>query len=92
VKYENIPLYTKQTIDDYVEHGVPPGGFVRAVLANDLIGALSSADYNNSRYMFEIVGYIYNNIPASCHGSHQIIDEWIERKRKERMKERENNQ
>lgn len=92
MKYENIPLYTKQIIDDYVEHGVPPGGFVRAVLANDLMGAFKAADMNNTCSMHEIVCYVYSEIPAGCHGSHAIIDEWINNKRKQRMKERENNQ
>lgn len=42
--------------------------------------------------MHEIVCYVYSEIPAGCHGSHAIIDEWINNKRKQRMKERENNQ
>lgn len=70
----SMPEVTKQTIDDYVEKGYEPGGFVRACLENDLSRALGRADPVNSRHLKDIVGYIHMEIPASVHGSPEKVD------------------
>ncbi len=74
----NIPRRTKDTIDNYVAKGWLPGGFVRAMLANDLKGACGAADNINRKYIFDICSYIYNEIPFEAQGSYQAIDDWIE--------------
>ena len=68
---------TKNGIDQYVEHGIPTGDFLRAVLANDLMEAFGRADQENRRDLYEIAVYIYNETPSTCHGSYAIVDEWI---------------
>ena len=60
---------TKETIDNYVEKGWEPGGFVRACLENNLKEAIGRADPGNLRDIKEIVGYIYMHIPAKVWGS-----------------------
>jgi hypothetical protein len=74
----NIPRRTKDTIDNYVLKGWKPGGFVHAMLANDLKGACGAADSINRRYIFEICSYIYNHTPYQSQGSYQAVDEWLE--------------
>ena len=68
---------TKQTIDDYVNHGIPPGGFVMAVLENNLMESFGRADIENRRDLFEICEYVYNEIPAPCHGSPEAVSKWL---------------
>lgn len=80
---------TKDTLDRYAQQGIPTGGFLRAVLANDLMEAMGRADPGNRATMFEICSYVYNEIPYNCHGSYKIVDEWIEKHREKREKERE---
>ena len=75
---------TKDSLDRYAEHGIPTGGFLRAVLANDLMEAFGRADTENRQDMFEIVGHVYNEMPSPCHGSYEIVDEWIEAAREKR--------
>lgn len=72
---------TKDTIDNYVNHGLEPGGFVRAVLENNLLLSLGKADEENRRDIWEICMYVYNDIPASCHGSPEKVDNWMKRVR-----------
>lgn len=60
----------------YVVRGIPTGGFLRAVLSNDLMGAYSRADLDNIRSMRAIVTYVYSRCPMDCRGSHEVIDEW----------------
>lgn len=68
---------TKETIDDYVTKGYRPGSFVYALLANDLMRALGTADAENRRDIFDICSYVYNNIPDNVHGSYEIVDKHL---------------
>lgn len=72
----------KESIDNYVEHGWPPGDFLQAVLSNDLMNSMGRADMDNRDGLFEICSYIYNEIPAPCHGSREAVAAWIEKKQK----------
>lgn len=73
----NISEGIKQSIDKYVAHRIEPGGFVRAVLENDLKGAFGKADRYNRNNMFEIVKYCYNEIPYTCWGSPEAVQNWL---------------
>lgn len=73
----DIPERTKETIDAYVESGRPTGGFLRAVLSNDLAEAMARGDEDNLTVLFEIVTYLYNYVPVSCWGTPEKVDKWI---------------
>ena len=79
-----IPPNIKQAIDDYVEHGYEPGGFTTAVLANDLMEAMKRADLDSRYNLFAIVYYVYMHTPANCHGSYEIVRDWIAAKKQQR--------
>ena len=64
---------TIQSINDYVTRGFDPGGFVTAVLANDLMSALGRADMENRLTIWVICNYVYNEIGASLHGSYDAV-------------------
>lgn len=68
---------TKGAIDRYVNDGVEAGGFVLAVLSNNLKEAFARADDENTRDMREIVGYCYNEIPSVCWGSPEKVKAWF---------------
>ena len=72
-----IPTRTVETIDRYVQKRVRPGGFVQAVLENNLMGAFNSADDENREALFDIVCYIWNKIPAKCCGSPERVKDWL---------------
>lgn len=71
---------TKDTIDLYVKHRCRPGSFITAVLANDLQGAFSRADLDNRANMFNIVKYVYDNVPMSMCGSYENVNNHLEGK------------
>ena len=75
---ESISL-TIETIDNYVKYKYPPGGFVYAVLSNNLMEAFNRADSINTKYMKDIVSYVYNHIPMDCWGSKEIVDKWLKK-------------
>ena len=74
----NIPEITRESIDAWVEDARPTGGFLRAVLSNDLREAFARADYDNSAAMHDIVSYLYNECPSMCWGSPERVAEWPE--------------
>lgn len=61
----------------YVEHRAPPGCFLRAVLENDLKGAVARADDENQRVIPIYVFWLYNEAPAACWGSPAAVEEWL---------------
>ena len=74
-----IPQHLKDSFDRYVSHGILPGGFLTAVLENNLTEAVGRADTHNLANIRGIVAYAYNEIPADCWGSPEKIDVWINR-------------
>ena len=71
---------TKNGLDNYAQHHVPTGSFLRAVLENNLAESFAHADDDNARDMHEIVAYVYNELPGSCWGSPERVREWLEQK------------
>lgn len=67
----------KESIDLYVQHRVPTGGFLRAVLENDLRNAIGSADMDAMDNLKHIVCYLYNEIPSNCWGNKERVEAWL---------------
>lgn len=68
---------TKDSLDRYVNHRIQPGGFLTAVLSNDLVGAVGRADSFNKKVIPEIITYIYNQLPSNCWGSSEKVQDWL---------------
>ena len=79
----------QDSIDLYVNEGIPPGHFLTACLQNDLTRAIQRADLEARRELHEIVGAI-ENTPAECHGSRENFAAWIKKKADERKARDEN--
>jgi hypothetical protein len=73
-----IPDYMRHGIEAYVMHGVPPGGFLTALFANDLMGALGKADDTNIGRIKDYGTFLYNFTPSGCHGSREVVGKWID--------------
>ncbi len=82
-----LPEHMRDGMKLYLEHGVEPGGFMYAVLTNDLKGACSRADHINMRYLTNIVSYCYNEIPSVAWGSKERVDAWLAKHRENRNAE-----
>ena len=81
-KYSKAPVRILDSINRYVEHGLEPGGFVRAVLSNDLATTFRAADAESLRGLPDILQYIYWEIPSACWGSEAKIKAWMKNKNK----------
>ena len=63
-------------LDRYQLHHLPPGGFLTAVLAHDLMEAVKRADDDNIRQLPAYAAYMYNHMPSACHGSYEAVKAW----------------
>jgi hypothetical protein len=78
-----IPQATKDSLDRYVNEGIMPGSFLRAVLTNDLASAVFKADSKNLAALKDIMLYIYNEVPANAWGSTSTVVDYAQRKFKQ---------
>ena len=70
---ENIPPLTLESLEAYRDHRGPTGGFLRAVLANDLLLATQSADCHNRAAFFDICEYVWMELPTAAYGSYEAV-------------------
>ena len=77
IDYGMLPYHMQEGMRNYIEHGILPGGFLTAVLENDLMGAISKADDFNKRRLHDYGMFLYNEVPASCFGSPEAVQKWI---------------
>ena len=74
--YLDAPVHILDSINRFVEHGLEPGGFVKAVLSNDLVGAFNAADTKSLRGLQDILRYCRSKIPPACWGSPAKVKNW----------------
>lgn len=72
-----IPIRMRDFLFRYVEYGIPPGGFLTAVLENNLSEACGRADDENLENLPAYANYLYNHVPTNAWGSPQKVSEWI---------------
>jgi len=76
---EFIELRFKESIDAYIALGRPTGGFLEAVISNDLKEAIGRADSEALDNIPHIVAYLYNDCPGNCWGSKEKYTAWLKR-------------
>ena len=72
-----VPEHILPSIIAYVKQGRPVGGFLNAVLSNNLLESFKRADDINCIHMFDIVNYLYNEAPSTCWGSPEKVEIWL---------------
>jgi hypothetical protein len=77
-EHAEVPEHLRSALVLYVDQHYRPGGFLEAVLSNDLKGACSGGDELSREALFPIVRWLYNRAPAGCWGSPAKVAEWWE--------------
>lgn len=74
-----VPKEWADVMFNYLAHGLPPGDFFTALLANDAMAALTrSHPANTIDVLKKLVTWISNMLPAEVtHGSYEIVNEWL---------------
>ena len=75
----NVPDHTQQSLTMYYQHGYMPGGFLTALLCNDLMTAVGRADHWNKQCIADIATFVYNEMPADSWGSYEALEAWCKK-------------
>lgn len=84
IDYQILPNYLRGGLRRYIEQGIKPGGFLTAVLENDLKEAVGR-NSGTTETLDQICSFLYNEAPGNCHGSKAIVEKWITDHAKARM-------
>ena len=79
INYARLPEHMREAMQNYIEVGIHPGGFLSAVLANDLMRALGKADDTNRAALHAYGVFLYCEAPPACYGSPAKFNAWIAR-------------
>jgi hypothetical protein len=67
------------SIENYANLKIATGGFLRAVLENNLSEACQTADAKNLANLHNIVNAIYWELPADCWGTRERVNKWLKK-------------
>lgn len=73
---EYVPAEVLEALHAWMLHGKRPGGFLTSCLEDDFTGAVLRADPVNRHHLRAIALHITWELPASCWGSKQKVDDW----------------
>ena len=72
-----IPERMMRSIDSYLRDRLQPGGFLSAVICNDLTSAVFYADDENLKNLPAFVSYFYNEADSRAWGSREKMIKWM---------------
>lgn len=75
---ERIDPSTVGSLARWVFKGIEPGGFLTAVLQNDLFTAVNRADARNAVALKDTVILLFNYCPTGCYGSKEKVRDWLQ--------------
>jgi hypothetical protein len=71
-----IPHHCREAMREYIEHGLPIGSFLHAVLSNDFVEAFGRADETNEARLKDYASFLYCDAPSECWGSPEKVAAW----------------
>jgi hypothetical protein len=72
----SVPEHLRGGLVRYMSDGILPGGFLQAVLCNNLMEAAARADPTSARTLVPIVQFLTDHAPASSWGSREKVLAW----------------
>jgi len=77
MNYELIPEHMREGMRRYLEEGIEPGSFLRAVLENNFVQACAQADSINSAWLFKWAEFLWWEMPGGSWGSPEKVQAWM---------------
>lgn len=77
LRHCHVPDHLHSGLLEYLTARHPPGGFLSAVLANNLTAAFSHADPQSERGLRDLVLFLYRYAPAESWGSVETVSRWL---------------
>ena len=76
----NLGQVVFESLTRYIEDGIETGGFLRAVLENDLAGAINRASdalIIRGVVLTDLVNLLQGWAPSNCWGSREAVAAWL---------------
>lgn len=71
-----IPDYMRDGLIAHILDGRPTGGFLTALLSNDLKETFNKADDVNQKVVYNYVFFLFNYAPRAAWGSPERVERW----------------
>jgi len=75
--YSKLPIRLQEPMKLYAEDRIRPGGFLTALLSNDLLSTFRQADKNNEPEIINIIFWVFWELPVGSWGSREKVEEWL---------------
>ena len=75
--YNKLPLRLRKPMKLDAEDRIRPGGFLTALLSNDLLSTFRQADKNNEPEIINIIVWVFWELPVGSWGSREKVEEWL---------------
>ena len=76
INYDKLPSHMQEAARGYVEDGAGVGGFLTALLSNNLFETYGKADSDNREAIPIWIDFLYWEAPSPCWGSREKVTEW----------------
>lgn len=73
----SLPRHCAVAFCEYLDHGRPLGGFLQAIVANDLYVAAKKSDPMNYQALRQYVDFLYEAADPRAYGSYKRYDVWV---------------
>ena len=75
--WTHITMECQEAIFGYLVYGWEPGGFLTAVMANDLLRAATVADVENVKRLAHVARFVVYALPHGCYGNYDQVKTWL---------------
>ena len=75
--WTHITMDCQEAIFGYLVYGWEPGGFLTAVLANDLYRAATVADIANVDHLAYVAKFVVYALPQASYGNYYQVKTWL---------------
>jgi len=76
INYGKLPAHMQESARRYVEDGADVGGFLTALLSNNLLETYGKADSANIKAIPAWLAFLYWEAPSTCWGSVAKVKGW----------------
>ena len=68
---------------DYIVNHTAVGGFLQALISNDLRETFGKADIINQKLVYDYLYFMYNYAPSACWGRPEAYGAWVAEEKQE---------
>lgn len=72
-----LPFHMRSAVLRYIERGIEPASFLRAIFENDFVHAACNADLEDPNALLAYATFLFCDAPIECWVNAGKVDSWI---------------